>query len=112
MHPDRIGGEMLKGHIASMILAILGDQPRHGYNLMSTLSDRTQGVFDLGQGTIYPLLYSLEEQGLIRSATQMVDGRQRRVYSLTAAGRKHGQACKARWLVFRQAMNRVLEPAF
>ncbi len=112
MDKDRIGGELLKGHITTMILAILGDRPRHGYDIMRTLSDRTEGVFDLGQGTIYPLLYSLEEQGLIHSATQMVDGRRRRVYSLTSAGRKHGQERKAQWRVFQEAMNRVIEPSF
>ncbi len=108
MEKERIGGELLKGHIATMILAILGDQPRHGYEIMKTLSDRTEGVFDLGQGTVYPLLYSLEEQGWIRSATTVVEGRRRRVYSLTAAGRKHGQECKAQWRIFQEAMNRVL----
>jgi PadR family transcriptional regulator, regulatory protein PadR len=112
MDKERIGGELLKGHITTMILAILGDRPRHGYDIMRTLSDRTEGVFDLGQGTIYPLLYSLEEQGLIRSETQLVEGRQRRVYSLTAAGRKHGKERKAQWHVFQEAMNKVIEPAF
>ncbi len=112
MGKERIGGELLKGHITTMILAILGDRPRHGYDIMRTLSDRTEGVFDLGQGTVYPLLYTLEEQGLIRSASQMVEGRRRRVYSLTAAGRKHGQERKAQWQVFQEAMNRVLEPSF
>ena len=110
MENERIGGELLKGHITTMILAILGDQPRHGYEIMKTLADRTNGVFELGQGTIYPLLYSLEERGWICSTTTIVDGRQRRVYSLTAAGRKHGQECRTQWRIFREAMNRILEP--
>ncbi len=110
MDKERIGGELLKGHITTMILAILDDRPRHGYEIMKTLSDRTGGVFELGQGTVYPLLYSLEEQGWICSAIEVVEGRRRRVYSLTALGRKHGQECKVRWRVFQEAMNRILEP--
>lgn len=107
----RIGGEVLKGHTATLILAILGAGPRHGYDIMKTVSERTGGVFELGQGTIYPLLYGLEEQHLICSRTKVVDGRRRRIYSLTAAGRRSCRKRKTQWHLFREAMNSILEPS-
>ena len=112
MNDERIGGELLKGHISTLILAILDERPRHGYDIMKTVSERTNGVFELGQGTIYPLLYSLEEQRLVCSKTKIVAGRRRRIYSLTAAGRRNCRKRKMQWHLFRQAMNSILEPGY
>ena len=70
MPEEKIGGDALKGHMASIVLAVLAEAPRHGYDIMKTLSGRSEGVFELGQGTIYPLLYSLEERGLVKSASR------------------------------------------
>jgi PadR family transcriptional regulator PadR len=112
MNDERIGGELLKGHISTLILAILDERPRHGYEIMKTVSERTDGVFELGQGTIYPLLYSLEEQCLVCSKTKIVAGRRRRIYSLTAAGRRNCRRRKKQWHLFREAMNRILEPGY
>jgi len=112
MNEERISGELLKGHIATLILAILGDRPRHGYDIMKTVSERTGGVFELGQGTIYPLLYGLEEQRLVCSKTKVVAGRRRRVYSLTAAGHRSCRKRKIQWHLFREAMNSILEPGY
>jgi len=112
MNEERISGELLKGHITTLILTILGDRPRHGYDIMKTVSDRTGGVFELGQGTIYPLLYGLEEQRLVCSKTKVVAGRCRRVYSLTAAGRRSCRKRKIQWHLFREAMNSILEPGY
>jgi PadR family transcriptional regulator, regulatory protein PadR len=112
MIKERISGELLKGHIAILVLSIVREKPSHGYEIMKTLSETTEGVFELGQGTIYPLLYSLEEQHLIRSKTGIVDGRKRRVYYLTAAGRKAQNKQNTQWQLFQEAMNKVLKLKF
>ena len=110
MPDDTIGGEMLKGHVAPLVLAILEAKARHGYEIMKTLEERSDGVFDLGQGTIYPLLYSLEDQGLIRGKERVVDGRRRKVYSLTASGRRSLKKRIARWRIFQRAVDTFLTP--
>lgn len=107
---ERIAGEMLKGHMPTLVLAVVADGPAHGYQIMKQLAERSRHVFELGQGTIYPLLYALEEEGLLRSRTQTVGGRRRRVYSLTAAGRKGLEQRAQRWDVFQSAVNDVLRP--
>jgi DNA-binding PadR family transcriptional regulator len=110
MPDERIGGDLVKGHIATMVLAVLATKPRHGYDVMRALSTRSRGVFDLGQGTVYPLLYTLEEQGLIKSAAEIVDGRRRKVYSLTSSGRRSFARRKHTWQAFQSAVNSVLAP--
>ena len=110
MPEDTIRGEMLKGHVAPLVLAILEARARHGYEIMKTLEQRSDGIFDLGQGTIYPLLYSLEDQGLIRGKERVVDGRRRKVYSLTASGRRSLKKRIARWRTFQRAVDGFLTP--
>jgi len=110
MPEKQIGGEILKGHVAALVLAVVGEGPRHGYDIMKILSERSEGVFELGQGTIYPLLYALEEEGLVKSSDEVVDGRRRRMYSLTSKGRKRLAEKRETWKVFQAAVNNVLEP--
>jgi PadR family transcriptional regulator, regulatory protein PadR len=111
MAQDKIAGDILKGHVATMVLGVIGDHPRHGYDIMKTLSERSRGAFALGQGTIYPLLYSLEEEGLVKSSTAVVDGRTRRVYALTIKGRRSLADRRETWHALQAAINSVLQPA-
>lgn len=71
------------GDLRLYILRLLDDAPRHGYDLMQALSDRTGGTYTPSAGTIYPRLAKLEEEGLV---TKTVDGR-KTVYEITDAGR-------------------------
>ncbi len=108
--PDRIRGEMLKGHIAALVLSVVEAKARHGYEIMKALEEHSDGVFNLGQGTVYPLLYNLEEQGLIRGRERIVDGRRRKVYSLTAIGRRSLSKRVERWRTFQNAVDNFLTP--
>ena len=60
-------GEALKGHLDLLLLAVLADGPAHGYVVIESLRQRSEGVFDLPEGTIYPALHRLESQGLLGS---------------------------------------------
>ncbi|MBF4562713.1 helix-turn-helix transcriptional regulator [Microbacterium sp. VKM Ac-2870] len=71
------------GDLRLYLLNLLDESPRHGYDLMQALSDRTGGTYTPSAGTIYPRLSKLEEEGLV---TKVVDGR-KTVYEITAAGR-------------------------
>ena len=71
------------GGLRLYLLALLAEQPQHGYDLMRTLAERTGGTYTPSAGTIYPRLAKLEEEGLVTRAT---DGR-KTVYSITDAGR-------------------------
>ena len=71
------------GSLRLYLLALLDEQPRHGYELIQALSDRFGGTYSPSAGTIYPRLSKLEEEGLVSKST---DGR-KTVYEITAAGR-------------------------
>ena len=76
------------GDLRLYLLSLLDEGPRHGYDIMHALSDRTGGTYTPSAGTIYPRLAKLEEEGLV---TKSVDGR-KTVYEITAAGHAEVQA--------------------
>ena len=71
------------GDLRLYLLNLLDEGPRHGYDIMQALSDRTGGTYTPSAGTIYPRLAKLEEEGLV---TKTIDGR-KTVYAITEAGR-------------------------
>jgi DNA-binding PadR family transcriptional regulator len=100
--------EALKGHLDSMILAVLAAGPAHGYAVIEQLRRRSGGVFDLPEGTVYPALHRLEEDGLLTSSWATANGRRRRVYTLTRRGRAALGKRRGDWRLFSQAVDGVL----
>lgn len=78
--------DSFSGHVDLLLLSVLKRGPDHGYGLIDALRDRSGGVFDLAEGTVYPALYRLERAGLVTSTWREVAGRRRRVYRLTGRG--------------------------
>lgn len=103
--------DKLKGHLDLLLLEVLLAGPAHGYALITTLRDRSDGVFDLPEGTVYPALHRLEDAGLLKSEWTMVEGRRRRLYRLTPAGRVAAHAERRHWQSFADAVDSVLRGA-
>jgi PadR family transcriptional regulator PadR len=103
-----MANEQLKGHLELLLLEVVAVQPLHGYDVLGKLRDRSGGVFDLPEGTIYPALHRLEKLGLLDSAWSAEGGRRRRVYTLTGDGRRALAARKAEWKRFSLGMQAVL----
>ena len=100
--------DLIRGHLEMLVLSTITSGAGHGYAIVEELRRRSDGEFDLPEGTVYPALYRLESSGLLRSEWQSVSGRRRRVYGLTPAGRK-ALARKAReWDLFIAAVARVV----
>jgi PadR family transcriptional regulator PadR len=100
--------EQLKGHLDPLVLAVLEAGPAHGYAVIEALRERSEGVFDLPEGTIYPALHRLERAGTITSTREVAGGRERRVYRLSAKGRRALQERRAGWSAFSSAVDLVL----
>jgi len=96
------------GNVDSLILAVLAEAPRHGYAVIEELRARSRGVLDFPEGTIYPALYKLEAAGDVASSWTVVDGRRRRMYRLTAAGRRRLAKARDEWEAYARAMAGVL----
>ncbi len=72
-----------------LILAVLRDGPRHGYQIALDVERETGGVFAFQHGTLYPILHRLEREGRIEGAWDRSGGRRRKEYGLTKAGRRY-----------------------
>jgi len=98
-------GEALKGHLDLLLLSILSNGPAHGYAIIESLRTRSEDVFDLPEGTVYPALHRLENQGLLKSTWSEDSGRRKRVYQLTPKGQKALNTRQDEWLIFSKAVN-------
>jgi DNA-binding PadR family transcriptional regulator len=98
-------GEALKGHLDLLLLAILSEGAAHGYAVIESLRQRSGGLFDLPEGTIYPALHRLESQGLLKSCWREDAPRRRRVYELTIKGQKALMQQREQWKAFSQAVD-------
>lgn len=106
-----MGNEQLKGHLELLLLEVLAAGPVHGYDVITRLRDRSSGVFDLPEGTVYPALHRLEKAGQLRSSWSVEGGRRRRLYSLTEEGRAALVAHRASWRRFATGMHAVMGAA-
>jgi PadR family transcriptional regulator len=100
--------ESLKGHLDALILAVLADGPLHGYAIIEKLKRRSDGAFELPEGTVYPALHRLEAAALLASEWSEGDGRRRRVYELTRRGRRELGTRRSEWRQFSRAVEAVL----
>jgi PadR family transcriptional regulator PadR len=106
--------QFLKGCARTLVLQLLAERSMYGYELAADLDRRSAGIFALGQGTLYPLLYSLETKGQIRVAREEISadqGRKRRYYALTPRGRMELESSISTWKEIVRGMRLVLESA-
>jgi DNA-binding PadR family transcriptional regulator len=103
-----VRAETLRGHLDALILATLRGRPAHGYAVIEELKRRSEGAFDLAEGTVYPVLHRLEAESLLASEWSTVRGRRRRVYRLTRRGESALAAREAEWRAFSTAVEAVL----
>jgi PadR family transcriptional regulator, regulatory protein PadR len=100
--------ERLKGNLDLLLLSVLAAGPAHGYAVITAVRERSEGVFDLGEGTIYPALHRLEKAGLLASDWADAGGRQRRIYALTDEGAAALAAQQTQWRRFAAGVQAVL----
>jgi PadR family transcriptional regulator PadR len=100
--------ERLKGNLDLLLLSVLSAGPAHGYAVITTLRQRSEGAFNLPEGTIYPALHRLENAGLLASDWAEGDGRRRRVYALTHQGAAALAAEQTEWRRFAAGVHAVL----
>lgn len=100
--------ERLKGHLDLLLLSVLTARPAHGYAIIAELRQRSEGTFDLPEGTVYPALHRLEDAGLLGSSWADAQGRKRRVYALTEKGAAALAGERTAWWRFAAGMRAVL----
>lgn len=100
---------LLTGTLEVIILDVLSQEPSYGYAITQTVLLRSQGAFELKEGSLYPALHRLEQRKLLSSYwVDTEEGRRRKYYRLTAEGAKALAAKRKEWLHFAGVINRVL----
>ncbi len=100
-----------KGTLPTLILEALAQEPSHGYRIAQKIKERSQGVLDFKEGTLYPALHKLESEGMVESYEGAENGRTRRHYRITKAG--HGMLARdrAEWRTLSRAVTTILGEA-
>ena len=102
-------GDLLQGTLDMLVLKALQLEAMHGWGITERIEQWSESVLQLGQGTLYPALYRLERQGLIRSEWRVTENNRRaRYYALTREGRRHFSDELVQWRRMSRAVNLVL----
>ena len=105
----KVDKSLLSGSTPLLILSLLKNEDMYGYQMVAELARRSDETFFLKEGTLYPLLHTLEKQGWVRSyARQTPSGRERKYYRLTDEGRAQLQYKEKEWQLFSAKVNAVL----
>jgi transcriptional regulator len=108
MPPTSPEQEWKKGSAELLVLSLLEDQPRHGYDISKLIQIRSGGILRFHVTSLYPLLYRLEDRGWIAGRwVEKAEQRRRRYYSLTPEGRKVLRSQRKSWKEFVAAMGLV-----
>jgi PadR family transcriptional regulator, regulatory protein PadR len=108
MVPTLPDPEWKKGSAELLVLSLLEDQPRHGYDISKLIQRRSDGALRFHVTSLYPLLHRLEKQGWIDGRwVEKAEQRRRRYYSLTPEGRKALRLKQQSWKDFVALINRV-----
>ena len=108
MKAGMLDRELKKGSAELLILSLVEDQPRHGYDLSKLIEARSGGVLKFRVASLYPLLYRLEKRGWIQGRwVEKAGQRRRRYYRLTPAGEQMLKAQRNTWREFADAINRI-----
>jgi PadR family transcriptional regulator, regulatory protein PadR len=106
------GGFMnMKGGLPLLILHTLGQGASHGYQIAKSIKAQSEGVLGFAEGTLYPALHTLEQQGMIQAYETEENGRTRRYYRLTEAGHAALSQERVEWKQYVAAMNMILGEA-
>ncbi len=103
---------LMSGSTPLLVLSLLADGDKYGYQMVEELARRSDDTFQLKEGTLYPLLHTLEKQKLVSSYTMTTDrGRERKYYRLTDEGRRQLVSKTEEWKLFSEKVNAVLSCA-
>jgi len=96
----KVSKELLKGSTTMLILEMLKSENMYGYQMIKKLSEKSENVFELKEGTLYPILHTLEEENFITSYWDESTAKKRKYYAITEKGKKQLKERKEEWKIF------------
>jgi len=102
--------DLRTGSTAVMVLRLLAEKPMYGYQIVKELQRRSEGYFDLEQGTLYPTLHRLEKDGLVHSQWEVItEGPSRKYYDITEQGKLELEKSAQQWSDFSRHLLKLLD---
>ena len=102
------GKSLFLGNTEMLVLKLLSEKDRYGYEIISELKHRSNNVFEMKSGTLYPILHSLTQRGFLDSYEKTAFGTTRVFYGITKEGRKLLEEKKEDWNTYSSAINAIL----
>lgn len=99
---------LVSGSLSMLILRLLSEKDMYGYEMIDTLRKRSENVFELKAGTLYPLLHSLEEKNFLTCYEQEFSGKVRKYYHITKEGLRFLEKKRNEWEQYTKAVTNVL----
>lgn len=99
---------LISGSMTMLLLSMLNEKDMYGYEMIENLREKSNNVFELKAGTLYPLLHSLEERTLLTAYEKEAGGKVRKYYSITKEGRKLLKSKKEEWKEYSEAVIQVM----
>lgn len=108
---DKYERQMKKGVLDMLVLKLLESEPKYGYQIIQEMKEKSEDVFSLKDGTLYPILYRLEDDGLVVSRWSEAVGKQvsRKYYEITQVGRSELQAIEQTWQSITKGISQIME---
>jgi PadR family transcriptional regulator, regulatory protein PadR len=105
---NRVDSKIARGSAELAILALLDEQPLYGFEIARRIGEKTSGAIQFTLASLYPMLYELERRALVKGQWRAnKSGRDRRYYSLTAAGKRKLSPLRHEWSLFFEALHRL-----
>lgn len=104
----KINKELARGSTTMLILNLLQNKNMYGYQIIKELSEKSENVFELKEGTLYPILHGLESKNLITSYWDETTAKKRKYYTITEAGKTILKEQKEEWFAFSTGVNKVI----
>ncbi|MCL1824009.1 MAG: PadR family transcriptional regulator [Oscillospiraceae bacterium] len=101
-------GQLLKGTVSIMVLKLLSEDDRYGYQMIRELEKRSENVFMLNEGALYPVLHKLETEEHISSYWEESGGRKRKYYHITPKGKELFKSKQQEWRDFSAMVSKIL----
>jgi len=108
----KISKELAKGSTAMVVLSVLAEEEMYGYRIIQEIAARSEEVFSMNEGTLYPILHAMEKEGMLESyMAESEVGRKRRYYKITPGGLLYLKEKKAEWRLFAASVDKVIGEA-
>ena len=104
----KVDKTLTSGSTMMLLLKLLSEKDMYGYEMIETLRKRSENIFELKAGTLYPLLHQMEEKGFLISFEKEVSSKVRKYYSITKEGKKQLEKKRAEWTKYADAVTKVL----